>query len=139
MKSLVIALAAVLASVAFAQVSPAVPPAEALVPDQARLRAAVAGHEFQWHPQDSGRGTPGGTARLQYRDGGLVVAELSSGVFDTGTWTVEGSQLCARWQSLPSGCNDVRIAGETLWLQYRDGKWSSMTLIHNGKAAARAG
>lgn len=139
MKSLAIALTAVWASVSFAQVSTAVPPADALVPDQARLRAAVVGHDFQWRPLESKRAAHGMRARVQYRDGGLAVVELSTGVFDTGAWTVDGSKLCVRWQTIPSGCNEVRIVGETLWLQYADGKWSSMTLIHNAKAPARVG
>jgi hypothetical protein len=138
-KSLAFALAAGLASISFAQVGPASPPEDALVPDQARLRAAVEGHEFQWRPEDSGRAGRGVTARVQYRDGGLVLSELSTGAFDTGTWTVEGSKLCVRWRTFASGCNDVRIAGDTIWLQYHDGKWASMSLIHNGKAPARAG
>lgn len=139
MKTLALALAAGLASVTFAQGGPTSPPADALVPDQARLRAAIVGHDFLWRPLDSGRGSPGMTSRVQYRDDGLVMAELSTGAFDTGRWTVEGSKLCARWQTFSSGCNEVRIAGDTIWLQYRDGKWSSMSLIRNGKASARVG
>lgn len=131
MKSLAVALASVLASVSFAQVSPAAPPADAMVPDEARLVAAVAGHVFQWHSEDSGRST-GVTARLQYRESGVVINEASNGYFDTGTWRVEGSKLCAKWQKLAGGCQEVRIAGDTLWLQYKDGKWASMTLEKDG-------
>jgi hypothetical protein len=148
MKSLAIALVSVLASVSFAQVSAAAPPPDALVPDQARLLAAVAGHAFQWHSEDSGR-WPGVTARLQYRESGVVIDEASNGSFDTGTWRVEGSRLCAEWQKRAGGCQEVRIAGDTLWLQYKDGKWASMTLvkagkssvslIHNARADARVG
>jgi hypothetical protein len=134
MRSLAIALASVLASVSFAQVSPAAPPADALVPDQARLLAAVAGHAFEWHSEDSGR-SPGVTARLQYREGGVLINEASNWYFDTGTWRVEGSKLCAEWQKLASGCQEVRIAGDTLWLQYKDGKWASMTLVKGGKSS----
>jgi hypothetical protein len=133
MKSLAVALASVLASVAFAQVS-AAPPADALVPDQARLLAAVAGQAFKWHSEDSGR-SPGVTARLQYRASGVVIDEASNGFFDTGTWRVEGSRLCAKWRKRAGGCQEVRIAGDTLWLQYKDGKWASMTLVKGGKSS----
>jgi hypothetical protein len=135
MKSLAIALASVLASVSFAQVSPAAPPVDALVPDQARLLAAVAGHTFQWHSEDSGR-SRGVTARLQYRESGVVINEADNGYFDTGTWRVEGSQLCAKWQKRAGGCQEVRIAGDTLWLEYKDGKWASMTLVKDGKSSS---
>jgi hypothetical protein len=132
MKSLAIALASVLASVSFAQVSPAAPPAGALVPDQARLLAAVSGRVFHWRSEDSGRST-GITARLQYRESGVVINEASNGFFDTGTWRVEGSKLCAKWQKRQGGCNEIRIAGDTLWMQYKDGKWASLTLVKDGK------
>jgi hypothetical protein len=135
MRFLAIALASVVASVSYAQASPAAPPADAVVPDQARLRAAVAGHAFQWHSEDSGR-SRGVTARLQYRESGVVIDETDNGYFDTGTWRVEGSKLCAKWQKRAGGCQEVRIAGATLWLQYNDGKWASMTLVKDGKPSS---
>jgi hypothetical protein len=137
MKTSAVALLALVTGASFAQAGSAGPPADALLPDPPRLHAAVMGHAFQWRTEDSERAAAGVTARMQFREGGLVTTEVSTGVFDTGTWTVDGSKLCFRWKTLASGCNDVRIAGETLWLQHPNGKWSSMKVIREGKAPAR--
>jgi hypothetical protein len=107
------------------------PPADALIPDQSRLRTSVAGHTFNWKPLDSGRASPGVTSRMEFIVGGVVLANRSTGGFESGTWSVEdGARLCFKWQSSSNtGCNEVKIAGNTLWLRHANGKWSNMTLV----------
>jgi hypothetical protein len=107
------------------------PPADALIPDQSRLRSAVTGQTFNWKTLDSGRRSPGATSRMEFIAGGVVLANMSSGGFEAGAWSVEdGARLCFKWPSSANkGCNEVRIAGKTLWLRHDNGKWSNMTLV----------
>lgn len=130
MKVLALAFAGLFVSTSWAQAPAGAPPADAFTPDQPKLRVAVSGQTFNWHTRDSGRSTdPNTTSRMEFTEGGLVISNLSSGTFDRGTWSVKGASLCFQWQNLSSGCNEVRIAGDTLWLLHSNGKWSTMTLI----------
>jgi hypothetical protein len=117
------------------------PPADALIPDQNRLRTSVAGHTFNWKPLDSGRTGPGVTSRMEFFAGGVVLANMSTGALESGTWSVEdGAKLCFKWQtSAKPGCNEVRIAGKTLWLRHDNGKWSNMTLVPKSGDETRKG
>jgi hypothetical protein len=129
------AAALLFSSMVIAQSAPVTPPPDALIPDAPRLRLAIAGQQFQWSPQDSGRAAPGATSRVTYSEGGLVTADLSTGASDAGAWTVTGSKLCVQWRTFPSGCNEVRISQDTLWLHYSDGRWSSMRLLRKDSAS----
>jgi hypothetical protein len=134
-----LAFAGLAVTTSWAQAPAGGPPADAFAPDPPKLRAVVAGNTFEWHTRDSGRAAaPNTTARMEFTEGGLVISNLSSGTFDRGTWKVEGANLCFQWQTFSSGCNEVRIAGDTLWLLHANGKWSTMTLIRK-PGASRAG
>jgi hypothetical protein len=133
---------ALAAAAALAQPDAGGPPANALVPDAARIASAVADHVFQWDTRDSGRSAPGTTARMRFTGAGLVTSDMSTGVFYSGHWEAKGSSLCFQWSNLDaseSGCNAVRIDGDVLWLQHRGGTWSAMKLIRPADPVTRAG
>lgn len=110
------------ASLASAQPAPAAWPdgAQSLAADA--LRAKVAGKVFK---------AEGGTAkpsRLQYKDDGFVFLNVSTGFRDTGKWRVEGTYLCTDWQTAPnSGCSEVRVAGDVLYVRRSNGELLSLT------------
>lgn len=139
MKCLAIALCALAWGASWAQAGATNPPADALVPDQSRLRLAIAGNQFEWYTGDSERATPGVTARMRFSEGGLVSADMSTGASDTGSWNAQGSSLCFAWKTFSSGCNAARIAGETIWLQHTNGKWSTLKLIRRREVPVTTG
>jgi hypothetical protein len=57
----------------------------------------------------------GAEVRLEFKD---TYAYVNSGKSsDTGTWRVQESQLCIDWQRFPSGCSDVRVVSELLYVK----------------------
>ena len=57
----------------------------------------------------------GADVRLEFKD---TYAYVNSGnSSDSGKWRVEGSQLCIDWQRFQSGCSDVRIVGNALYVK----------------------
>lgn len=53
--------------------------------------------------------------RVEFRKGH---AFINIGQFsDSGTWRVDGGQLCVEWRRLPSGCSDIRSAGGNLYMR----------------------
>lgn len=59
------------------------------------------------------RGANGAEVRMQFQG---PRAEISAPVAnDSGSWKIEGSAICFELQKFPSGCNEVRIAGDVLY------------------------
>jgi hypothetical protein len=63
----------------------------------------------------------GGTWRLQYEPRGYFYINVGS-YSDSGNWRVDGSQLCAEPQKSKAGCNEMRLAGESLYLKRDSGE-----------------
>lgn len=55
--------------------------------------------------------------RIQFKDNGYVFINTSSGLADDGRWRVEGSKLCSDVRRGTSGCAEVRVVGEQLYLK----------------------
>jgi len=57
----------------------------------------------------------GAEVRSEFKD---TYAYVNSGKSsDTGMWRVQESQLCIDWQRFPSGCSDVRVVSELLYVK----------------------
>jgi hypothetical protein len=81
--------------------------ASALDPDAMKARFRP-GSEFAF------RGADGAEVRLQFQSGdqATVIAPIAS---DAGRWRIEGSSVCLELRRFASGCNEVRIVGDTLY------------------------
>ena len=111
-----ILLAAVLAAAASAAGAQTQLPTE--FPDDAQpftaetLRERVAGKVFKVKPAD------GSEWRLDYKANGYAFIDTSRGFRDSGTWKVEGTQLCVEWKrSSNGGCSEARLKGDTLYVK----------------------
>ena len=60
--------------------------------------------------------------RLQFQAGGHYFVNLSSGYSDDGPWRVEESRLCTAPQKARASCNEMRLAGDTLYLKRDSGE-----------------
>ena len=110
--ALVISVNAVLAQ------PPAIPlefPADAkpLAPEE--LRERVSGKVFKV------KTAAGGAWRLQYQAGGVFFFN-AGGYSDSGKWRIEDSKLCSEPQKSPAACNEMRLAGDTLYLKRDSGE-----------------
>ena len=90
-------------------------------PDAKPLPAAVlherlAGKVFNVKP------AAGSAWRLQFQAGGHYFVNLSSGYSDNGPWRVEESRLCTAPQKARASCNEMRLAGDTLYLKRDSGE-----------------
>ena len=63
----------------------------------------------------------GASWRLQYQAGGFFYINVGS-FSDSGKWRVEGSQLCSEPQKSKASCNEMRLAGDALYLKRDSGE-----------------
>jgi hypothetical protein len=75
------------------------------------LKARLAGKVFRVTRAD------GNHWRLQFQDNGYVFLNTHNGFADDGRWRVEGSKLCADMRRAASGCSDMRLVGDALYLK----------------------
>ena len=112
-----IVVAALLPALACAQ--PSVPtefPADAQPLAAAAVSERVSGKVIHVQPAQ------GPSWRLEYRNGGYAYLDTANGFRDTGRWRVEDGKLCTEWKKAPSGCNEVRESGGTLYLKRISGE-----------------
>ncbi len=64
----------------------------------------------------------GVTWRLQYQANGYFYINVSNGFSDTGKWRVESSMLCSEPQKSNASCNEMRLAGDQLYLKRDSGE-----------------
>lgn len=108
------------AAVALAQNVPTVPQA---FPDGAQPLAAEALAQRLGGQVFDSRLATGEQRRLEFKADGYVFLDVSTGTRATGRWRTEGSRLCVEWQRLRgSGCNEMRLADEVLYLQRDNGE-----------------
>lgn len=104
------------------------PGAEGLLSDSTavsgdELRARLSGKSFEWRAP----GVPV-TAKIKYDASGEAFINVSNGDKDTGSWKVEGMQMCTYWKQLrPTCAREVRAKGELLLFRRGDGNWATMT------------
>ncbi len=91
-------------------------PADAAAPTAEALRNNVAGKVLHATLFD------GSTWRIDYRDNGYAYLDTGSGFRDTGKWHLEEDKLCAEWKKAPSGCNEVRTRGDTVFIKRANGE-----------------
>lgn len=69
----------------------------------------------------------GSSWRLDFRDSGYIFFDTSRGFRDTGKWRIEAPSLCFEMQKTGSSCNEVRSAGDRLYLQRTNGEVLTMS------------
>ena len=100
-----------------ASAAPTAYPPEAQTPDAAQLTEHLRGKVF------SGPVANGPGWRLEFQPLGHVFTVLSNGWRDNGPWSTEGGQLCIQYMGrFPSGCSEVRIAPQTLYVKRSTGE-----------------
>jgi hypothetical protein len=116
----VIALGAA-ATLAAAQPA-AFPEAAQLVSGDA-LRAKIAGKTFK------GTSATIKPVKIQFNDNGFVFMTNSTGGQDSGKWRVDGSTLCTELRrNAASTCNEVRVAGEMIYMLRTNGELMSLVV-----------
>ena len=115
---LIAALALATATTVAQAQAPAAPPdfpadAQPLTADA--LRQRLSGKVFSAKP------AAGAAWRLQYQASGYFYINAGS-YSDGGNWRVEGSQLCSEPQKSKAGCNEMRLAGESLYMKRDSGE-----------------
>lgn len=76
------------------------------------LRERLTGKVFKVKPAD------GNEWRLDYQANGYVYLDTSRGGRDSGTWRVDGTQLCTEWKrSNAGGCNEARSKDGALYVK----------------------
>ena len=95
--------------------APADFPAEAKLLTAETLRLRLAGKVFNVK-------TAGGAAwRLQFQADGYYFINVGN-YSDSGKWRTEESGLCTEPQRRPAACNQMRLAGDALYMQRDSGE-----------------
>ena len=95
---------------------PSYPP-DAQAPDAQQLNAHLRGKVF------TGQVANGTNWRMEFQSSGYLFMDVSSGHRDNGPWNTEGGQLCIQYKGrFPSGCSEVRIAPQTLYIKRSTGE-----------------
>ncbi|MBS0435589.1 MAG: hypothetical protein JSR75_12000 [Proteobacteria bacterium] len=79
--------------------------------EPAVLQDALSGKVFRVQP------ARGAGWRLEFRPNGYAFINTTNGQADSGRWSVQGTQLCVQWQSLPGGCSEMRLKQDALYLK----------------------
>lgn len=91
-------------------------PNEALAPNADSLRERLADKAFDVKP------FAGASWRLEYMSNGYAFLNTSNGYSDKGRWRVEDGKLCVEWVKLSSGCNEARVAGDSVLIKRNSGE-----------------
>lgn len=111
----VLALLTASAAAAAQTAAPAAFPTDAQPLTAEALQQRLSGKVFS---VKAAAGTPW---RLQYQAGGYFYIN-AGGFSDSGKWRVEGSQVCWEPQKTKAACNDVRLAGDSLYMKRDSGE-----------------
>lgn len=58
--------------------------------------------------------------RMEYQSSGYMFADISNGARDNGKWRTEDGRVCVDYVGrFPSGCAELRLSGDTLYLKSR--------------------
>jgi hypothetical protein len=91
-------------------------PADASSASAQALHEQISGKVFRVKPAD------GSSWRLEYKPNGYAFVDTSSGFRDSGRWRVEDGKLCADWHRANSGCGEVRLKGDSIYLKRLSGE-----------------
>lgn len=97
-------------------------PAGARAPSAAELTALLRGKSTQ---------TPlpnGGTSRVDYAADSNRVTAYAGGRSDTGTWRAEDGRACYEWKVFNSGCGEMRLVGQSLYVKRASGDVFPVTI-----------
>lgn len=92
------------------------PPGASALPPDAMKTVFKPGSEFAF------RSAEGYEVRMQFQEGdqAAITAPIAS---DAGRWRIEGSSVCFELRRFPSGCNEIRTVGETIyWKRLSNGE-----------------
>lgn len=87
-------------------------PAGARTPTAAEVTGLLKGKSFN---------QPNGV-RTDYAADSNTVTAYFSGRSDTGTWRGEDGRVCFELKTVPSGCNELRLVGNDLYLKRMSGQ-----------------
>ena len=88
----------------------------ARAPTASELRALLRGKSYQ---------TPtvaGGTIRVDYAADSDRLQAFYRGRSDSGTWRAEDGRVCYQFKTIPSACNDLRVAGNDVYIKRSNGQ-----------------
>ncbi len=113
----VLAAAAVLAGCAAGPPPAAVFPPGARAPASGEITSLLRGKSFTLANPN------GSTLRVDHADdaSGSLVAYFG-GRSDSGTWRAEDGRVCYQFKTIPSACNDLRVAGNNVYLKRSNGQ-----------------
>lgn len=95
--------------------APADFPADAKPLTAAALQDRIAGKVFGVKPAS------GSPWRLQFQSSGYYF--IDAGNFrDNGKWRIDDSRLCTTPQTRPAACNEMRLAGDSLYMKRDSGE-----------------
>lgn len=64
----------------------------------------------------------GNSWRLEYRSNGYYFVNVSTGFNGSGTWKIDGNRLCNESRQTEPSCNDVRLAGDRIYIKRSSGE-----------------
>ena len=86
-------------------------------PDAQQLTAHLHGKVF------TGQVANGTGWRLEFQPSGYLFMDISNGARDNGPWSTKDGQYCIQFKGrFPSGCSEVRIAPQTLYIKRSTGE-----------------
>ena len=109
---LYVSFAAVLATACASGPPPATEfPAGAKAPSAAEVTNLLRGKSFV-----------AGGVRTDYAKEGNGATVYISGQSDAGTWRTEDGRVCYELKTVPSACNDMRLAGKDIYIKRDNGQ-----------------
>lgn len=89
-------------------------PAGAKAPSAAEVTNLLKGKSFDFSGPDG--------IRTDYAKEGNAITVYFSGRSDVGTWRAEDGRVCYQFKTIPSACNDLRVAGKDVYLKRSNGQ-----------------
>lgn len=92
-------------------------PTGARAPAAAEVASLLRGKSFNLANPD------GSTARVDHADDASdSLVAYFGGRSDSGTWRAEDGRVCYQFKTIPSACNDLRVAGNDVYLKRSNGQ-----------------
>ncbi|HMN20385.1 MAG TPA: hypothetical protein PKA16_03230 [Ottowia sp.] len=70
----------------------------------------------------------GGTVRVDFAADSNQVTAYVGGRSDTGTWRAEDGRACYDWKVFNSGCGEMRLVGQSLYVKRSNGDVVPVTI-----------
>ena len=99
------------------------PPPQADFPPGARAPAAAEATSLLRGKSFTLANPNGSSTRVDHAgDASGGVAIYFAGRSDSGTWRAEDGRVCYQFKTIPSACNDLRVAGKDVYLKRSNGQ-----------------